>query len=81
MRVLSDTEKAKIARFLFDGTLSGAVFDVLLDTFIGKKASKDVNVAAAERIAVDLLHDAWKELEKCREDADEVINRITQVGL
>lgn len=81
MRALNDTEKAKVARFLLDATLSGAVYNVLLGTFIGKKASKDVNVAAAERIAVDLLNDAWRELEKCRAEEDTVINTITQVGL
>lgn len=79
--VVNDTQKAKIARFLLDTTLSGAVYGVILESFIGKKASQDVNIAAAERIAVDLFRDGWKELEKCRAEEEKVINTLKQVGL
>jgi len=78
---LDDTQKAKIERFLLDESLSSTIFSVLLGKYVEKRPHVDVNMAAAERIAIDLLHDAWKELERFRPSEEHVDNITKQVGL
>jgi flagellin-specific chaperone FliS len=61
---MKDHQKQKIQRFLQDEVMSSSVYDVILSSFLKSQGSEDVNVLAAERIAISLLQDAWKELKK-----------------
>lgn len=76
-----DIKKSKINRFLNDKVMEACVFEVVRDSFLQKKAPRDVYTMAAERIALDLLNEAWRELGKYKQ-ADEVNQAgIKQVGL
>lgn len=52
--------------FASDPILMEAVYGVILDNFLKEKSQHEVYVAAAERIAVDCLKKAWRELEAYR---------------
>lgn len=60
----------RIRRFLSDPHMSAAVFEVLHSTFIRPGKSTDVQTLAAERIAINLLQDAMKELQKYKSEGD-----------
>lgn len=64
------TKQEKIARFLADKTMSDAVYGVLLDTFLERDTSLDVQTLAAERIAINNLQDAWKVLERYKAESE-----------
>lgn len=81
MRQITETDRVRIGRLLMDSDLSGAIYDVLLTTFLKKRDHADVQMAAAERIAIDLLNDGWKELEKCRPEGEKLSPPLKQVGL
>lgn len=66
---MNDTQKAKISRFLADKVMSEAVYDVLRESFL-KDKTRDIHVLAASRLALDLLRDGWKELERILPDIE-----------
>lgn len=74
-------QKEKITRFLNDKAMEQAVFDVLLKSFIKPQERKELHVIAAERIAIDLLHDAWKDLQKIRNETTSKPKELKQVGM
>lgn len=78
---LNKTEEDKIIRFLQDPSLSGAVYKVLLDVYTSRKDRTDVHLTAGQMIAIDLLHDAWKELEKIKHTDNATKDRPGQIGL
>jgi len=65
---MTEDQKAKVIRFLNDQTMSNAIYDVLLKSFL--KATKDRNVEnlAASMIAIERLDEAWKELSKFKSE-------------
>ncbi len=62
--MIDTNKREKIKRFLADKVMSDAVFEVLLDSYIKPRAKLEVTTLAAERIAINLLDEAWKELQK-----------------
>ena len=69
----------KLKHFLNDQAMVKAVHGLLLRSFLKPSKERDVQSLAASRIAIDLLDDAWKELNKLRSDSereDKVINNI-----
>jgi len=71
----------KLKRFVADRAMYDAVYEVLLDTFIKTRAKVDVHALAAERLAINLLGDAWKELEKYKSSSSAKAERPAQPGL
>lgn len=61
--------------------MSGFVYETLLDEFTGGGIVADVNVLAAQRIAIDFLKDAWKALERFKNESEAVETERTQVGM
>lgn len=61
---MNETEINKVQRFINDPLMSGVVYGVLRDAFLKKRGPRDVQVLAAERLAVDLLDEGWQELLK-----------------
>lgn len=53
----------QIKKFLADAGMASAVRQCILDSFMKKREHKDVYMTAAERIAIDLLSDAFKDME------------------
>lgn len=80
---MTQTEKQKINRFLMDEVMSGAVYQVILSSFLKPKPRAEVTYheLAAERIAINLLEEAWKELQKHRAEAEAEKPQLKQVGL
>lgn len=68
-----------IYRFIADPAMSEEVKNVLLESFM-KKRTGDVNMKAAQMMAIDLLQEGWKELERYKTQQNEAkISR--QVGI
>lgn len=74
-------KEEKVQKFLNDEVMSEAVYDVLLKAFIKARPQSDVNTLAASRIAIDLLHEAWKDLQKYRQQTERDKPILVQVGL
>ncbi len=78
---MNDTQKNKLERFMMDTVMSDSVYEVIRDSFLRNRGQRDLQILAAERIAIDLLNDAWKELTKFRSEKEQQVNEIKQVGL
>lgn len=75
-------DREKIQRFLGDEVMANAVYKVLLDSFLkSDKFNGDVQLLAASRIAIDLLADGWKDLQRFKAPGENVKNELKQVGL
>lgn len=72
------TKQEKLKRFLADRLTNAAVHSYLLDTFTKKSKTEDVHTLAAERIAINLLNDAWRDLQRfaaAKEQPEQTANR------
>lgn len=78
---MTDAQREKIRRFLNDESMAGAVRAVLLKAFLKPQKDRDVQWLAASRIAIDLLDDAWKDLNKLKADDGGVDKQTAQVGM
>lgn len=76
-----DLKINRIELFLRDAAMSQAVYEVIQKAFLTSGGNKDVQYLAAERIAIDLLANAWKELSKYRRSVDKDPVELKQVGL
>lgn len=68
---LNDTQVSKVVRFLEDEVMSDSVKEIIIGSFLKAKTNQDVYQLAASRIAINLLEDAWKDLDKYRLDIGE----------
>lgn len=66
---------------MMDDTMVQAVYEVMRDSFLKNKGQRDIQIMAAERIAIDLLADAWKELLKFKKSDKNQPTLTKQVGL
>lgn len=78
---MDEIQKNKLERFMMDEKMSNTVYLVLQDAFLRNKGQRDVQVLAAERIALDLLDNAWTELSKYKKVENSVAPILRQVGL
>ncbi len=78
---MNDLEKSKLDRFVKDESMNKAVYSFIREAFLEPSGTKDVQILAAERLAVDMLAEAWKQLGKFRETEDNPSKIQTQVGL
>ena len=78
---MNPSQEAKIARFLDDKLMSDSVFHVLQETVIGFKPNTDVTFLAAKSVSLDMLREAWKELEKHRPKAENEAQQSLNVGI
>jgi len=69
----------RIARFMADDVMVESVHDVLLASFM-KKRDGDVNLKAAQMIALELLQEGWKELAKHKGRGEQERPVVRQVG-
>lgn len=79
--MLNSAEKHKIKNFVADKVLASSVKRVLMDAFLKNSGTDDVQKLAAERIAINLLENGFKELEKNANEAQKVEKDIKNVGL
>jgi len=78
---MNPTEKSKLERFVNDEVMSNAVYNLLLSVFLKASTSKDVNTLASERLAINLLRESWKELDRFREIQNQESEKNVQIGL
>lgn len=71
----------KIKKFLADPMMSDVVFQTLLQSFLKRRDTDTVEMKAAERIAIDLLQEGWKELEKIKNTSQPLTRSSGQVGM
>ena len=57
-------KKARIRGFMNDVGTSNAIYDELMRIFTKPQEVTNTEVLAAERIAINCLQDAWKELSR-----------------
>ena len=60
---MQELYKQKLSYFANDPEMMEAVYTVLLNNLLKEKSQHEVYIAAAERIAVDCLKRAWRELD------------------
>ncbi len=78
---MNETQKAKITRFVQDKLMAETVKDVILKEFLKPSPTMDVQTLAASRIAIDLLNNAFKELDRYAVKEDKKPGGLTQIGL
>ena len=78
---MNEIEKEKIKRFMSDKVMAEAVRKSILETFLKPQKDKDVQVLAASRIAIDLLQEAFKDLQRYLSQEDSGDKRINNPGL
>lgn len=74
-------KEEKLRRFINDEVMANAVFESLTHSFLKNKGARDVNIMAAERLAIDLLGDAWKELARFKSETPEKGTKVGNIGL
>ena len=79
--MLNQTAKNKIKGFLSDAVMSNAVKEVLREAFLKNSGVNDVQTLAAERIAINLLEEGFKELKKHSNQTEKEEKDRVQVGL
>lgn len=77
---INETQKNKIDRFLNDEVMSEAVREVILNSFLKPKPNRDVYQLAASRLAIDLLDESWKDLERFRNVVEQEKKQGGQIG-
>jgi len=79
--MLNQTQKQKIKGFIADKTMSNAVKEVLRESYMKKSGATDVNTLAAERIAINLLEEGFRELKKHSNETERDEKVANQIGL
>lgn len=79
--MIDRTKQEKLNRFMHDENMNQAVYKVMLDAFLSPHRSHDVQSLAASRMAIDLLNEAWKDLEQYKNNPQSVANTPLQPGL
>lgn len=76
-----ELRRNKLIGFSNDQAMMEAVYDLLLRSFLKKREYIDISMTAAERIAINLLNEAWEEVKSYRSDnkKDEPVNRTPHV--
>lgn len=77
---MNQTDQRKLHNFANDMVMNTAVYNVLLSTFL-KPVKGDVQILAASRVAIDLLNEAWKEVEKFKNITNPAAADTANIGL
>lgn len=79
---MNDVEKrGRIVGFLNNKETAEAVYHVLLSTFLKKREKSDVYSLASERLSINLLQEAWKEMESMKNKEGEKVEGVAQIGM
>ena len=81
MQELTDAQKMRLQRFMGDPVTPGAIHQVLMTTYLKKRADEDTNMKAARFLALELLEEGWKELEKYQVEIENNGSTTRQIGL
>lgn len=67
---MDNLEKEKLNQFANDTAMNRAVRKLIESAILKPKGNKDVNYLAAERVALDVVAEAWKDLDKFKPESD-----------
>ena len=67
--------------FVNNEPMQGAVKEVIEETFRAKKPNEDIHIKAGRFIALELLNEAWIELDRLKARQDDEPQVRSQVGL
>lgn len=70
---------AKLRQFVLDKAMSEAVKQQLVSSFLKKRADRDVQILAAQQLAVEFLNDAWSDMKRLQ--GQEIQPEKRQVGI
>jgi hypothetical protein len=70
----------RIKRFMSDKATNEAIFSAIQKTFLKAKPSEDISLKAARFIALELLTEAWRDLNHIR-NTDTTPTESSNVGL
>jgi len=79
--MLNEPQKKKVANFLQDELMADTVYQVLLNSFLKPSPIIDVNILAAERMAIRLLQEGWRELGKYENKVGEKNESVGNIGV
>jgi hypothetical protein len=71
----------KISAFLDDKLMADSVYQAILRAFLKKSNTNDVQYLAAKTISIDMLNEAWKDLEKFRSEPTQESKSTDNIGL
>ena len=72
---------ARIKQFMGDKALSATIKEVLREAYLEDTGVTDVNTLASERIAINKLEKAWKNLEKYKNQDNQEPEEKGNIGL
>lgn len=74
-------KQQKIQKFLSDTDMREAVREGITKSLLKKRNRSDVHLTAASMIAIDLIDEAWKDLETYKKKEVREKRTIDQVGI
>ena len=77
---MNQLNKERIQRFMSDEVMSESVKESLVQSFM-KKRDGDVQLKAAQMIALELLQEGWRELENMSSEAEHVDKKPKQIAV
>ena len=78
---MNETEKNKISRFLSDEVMSKAVREVIEHSIIARSKDRDVQNLAARFLCIEIIQEAWQELEKYKIVKDNETKLTSNIGV
>ena len=76
-----DSKTLKLQRFANDKMMFDAVYETVLATYLKARSGSDVHKLASERLAINLLEEAFAILARYADDSTKEGQIKTQVGL
>jgi hypothetical protein len=74
-------KKERIKRFIADKMTSDFVRESLRESFLKSRGNRDVYILAAERIAIELLDDGFRDMERIAHDDKGEVKEPSQIGV
>lgn len=78
---MKDAQKEKIKKFVNDEFMFESVSEFLRNSYLKNKGQRDVQILAAERLAIDFLEVALRELKSFATIESEKETSLEQIGL
>ena len=73
--------REKITQFLNDKAMSDTIKGILEEILARPSKDRDIHLLAAKTIAIELLQEAWKELNKLKNERDQEPRQGTNPGI
>lgn len=78
---MNDAQKEKLRQFGNDVVMNEVVKQSITNSFLKGKPTDDVHIKASRFIALELLNEAWKDIEVFKDKAEREGEKKKQIGL